>query len=97
MQGQYFKLNIINRKNYAESYRVIINDPDRHYFANEELVIVNQPLLKTISNTRWWRYLCELGVLQNKSFIPVDEQNCFELNPGQSGTLLLYYYSDRKY
>lgn len=45
----------------------------------------------------WWRYLHELDLIQSNNIIVADERNCFDLNAGQSGAILLYYYSERKY
>lgn len=35
MQGQFFKINVINRKNHTESYKVTISDPDKPFLVNE--------------------------------------------------------------
>lgn len=61
------------------------------------MVVVNTVLYASVRETRWWKYLNSIDPLKFNNLIITDERNCFELNPGQSGSILLYYYSDRKY
>lgn len=64
---------------------------------NDELVVMNRALLSKIGQTRWWRYLNTIEPNKYSHILVPDDRNCFELNPGQTGAILLYYYSERKY
>lgn len=97
MKPEIAKIEIINRKNYTEAFSIVLNDPDASFMVNEELVVVNALALKTIEQTGWWRYLESLRVLNPAGVKQVDESNCFELAPGETGNIHLYYYSERKF
>lgn len=96
MKGEFIKVEVKNVKNITESYQVVINDPDKPFLVNEELVVLNRALYERVVETGWWKYLQTLDNRYSLAII-VDSNNCFELNPGQSGFILLFYYSDRKY
>ena len=93
MKPEFAKIEITNRKNYNEAYHIVLNDPDHGFLANDELIVVNDLFLRTIDSTSWWRYLCTLGIINPQTISFVDDSNCLELMPGQTGSILLYYYS----